>query len=83
MTYAELIAYFGGTQEKAADGIGRDQSTVSDWKTAGRIPAPSQMLIELKTGGALKADPGSFESAIRLKPEQAKKGRITRQTAKA
>jgi hypothetical protein len=72
MTYAELIAYFG-TQEKAAEGIGRDQSTISDWKTADRIPAPSQILVELKTNGSLKADPGSLESAIRFKPRQPKK----------
>lgn len=54
MTYDELIAYYG-TQKKAADALGVEQPSVSDWRSKG-IPLPRQAQYELLTDGVLKAD---------------------------
>lgn len=54
MTYKQLIKHYG-TFTKAQVALGFKQSgRLSNWKTRG-IPKTYQQLIELKTGGALKA----------------------------
>jgi DNA-binding transcriptional regulator YdaS (Cro superfamily) len=54
MTYDQLLAVFK-TQRAAANAIGVSKQAVSQWKRKG-IPRDSQINIEVKTGGKLRAD---------------------------
>ena len=55
MTYAQLIQYFG-TTANAARSLGYEhRQRVNKWKDTG-IPREEQALIELATGGKLRAD---------------------------
>lgn len=53
MTKTEVIKHFG-TQQAVADALGVTIGAVSQWKED--LPANRQALIELITGGELKAD---------------------------
>lgn len=66
MTYDELLAYYGGTQEKVAVGLQCNQSTVSDWSRAGVIPDARQLQIEKLTKKKLRADPGCMDRVLGL-----------------
>lgn len=56
MKIDDVIAHFG-SQVAAADALGVQQPTISNWKTRGRIPHIQQLKIELLTKGKLKAKP--------------------------
>lgn len=56
MKIDQVIAHFG-SQVAAADALGVQQPTISNWKTRGRIPHIQQLKIELLTKGKLKAKP--------------------------
>ena len=56
MKIDDVIAHFG-SQVAAADALGMQQPTISNWKTRGRIPHIQQLKIELLTKGKLKAKP--------------------------
>lgn len=53
MTKSEVVQHFG-TQQAVADAHGVTIGAVSQWKED--LPANRQALIELMTGGKLKAD---------------------------
>jgi DNA-binding transcriptional regulator YdaS (Cro superfamily) len=55
MTYEQLIKHFG-TQQKAANAIGIDQTAISKWHKAAYIPFTRQFQIQIITGGVLQAD---------------------------
>ena len=57
MTPKDVVAFFGGTQVKAARAIGVRQSTVSEWVQIGYVPLGRQYELQVLTGGQLKADP--------------------------
>jgi hypothetical protein len=58
MTPDQLKQHFDAqTQTALAEKLGRPISTVSEWFQKGRLPRAVQLEIELKTGGALKAEP--------------------------
>lgn len=56
MKINDVIAHFG-SQVAAAEALGVQQPTISNWKTRGRIPHIQQLKIELLTKGKLKAKP--------------------------
>lgn len=56
MKIDQVIAHFG-SQVAAADALGVQQPTISNWKTRGSIPHIQQLKIELLTKGKLKAKP--------------------------
>ena len=51
----EIVSYYG-TQVKAAAALGVDQSSISNWCTAGKVPLVRQYQVQLATRGKLKAD---------------------------
>ncbi len=53
MTYDDLIRYYG-TPSKPCKVLGISRPLIHDWKRKG-IPKLRQYEIEVKTGGALKA----------------------------
>jgi DNA-binding transcriptional regulator Cro len=53
MTPQQFIEFYG-SQQKAAEAIGRAQSSVSDWFRAGRIPLAAQIIIERISGRKLR-----------------------------
>ncbi len=53
MTKDQAIKHYG-TQEKLAEALGMDQSTISKWAA---VPALRQLQIEALTRGELRADP--------------------------
>jgi len=54
VTYEQLIAHYG-TQKAAAEALGLQQPSLSEWKDRG-IPTPRQAQYELLTKGKLRAD---------------------------
>lgn len=56
MKIDQVIKHFG-SQVAAADALGVQQPTISNWKTRGRIPHIQQLRIEHLTAGKLKAQP--------------------------
>jgi transcriptional regulator with XRE-family HTH domain len=54
MTYDQLLDLYK-TQRAAAEAVGVSKQAVSQWKRKG-IPRNSQIDIEVKSGGRLKAD---------------------------
>lgn len=56
MKIDQVIKHFG-SQVAAADALGVQQPTISNWKTRGRIPHIQQIRIEHLTSGKLKAQP--------------------------
>lgn len=56
MKIDQVIKHFG-SQVAAADALGVQQPTISNWKTRGRIPHIQQLRIEHVTEGKLKAQP--------------------------
>lgn len=56
MKIDQVIKHFG-SQVAAAEALGVQQPTISNWKTRGRIPHIQQIRIEHLTGGKLKAQP--------------------------
>lgn len=56
MKINDVIAHFG-SQVAAAEALGVQQPTISNWKTRGNIPHIQQLKIELLTKGKLKAKP--------------------------
>lgn len=56
MKIDQVIKHFG-SQVAAADALGVQQPTISNWKTRGRIPHIQQLRIEHLTNGKLKAQP--------------------------
>lgn len=56
MKIDQVIKHFG-SQVAAADALGVQQPTISNWKTRGRIPHIQQLRIEHVTQGKLKAQP--------------------------
>jgi len=57
MKPVDVVQHFGGTQTKAASGLGLCQTTVSSWCRQGHIPLGRQYMIQVLTAGHLKADP--------------------------
>lgn len=45
-----------GKQAKAAERLGRSQSTISDYVRTGKPPADICMKVEMETGGQFKAE---------------------------
>ena len=56
MTYAEVLAYFGGTGYAIAKHCGLSIGAPHQWKMKGYVPIKAQMKIEELTKGELKAD---------------------------
>lgn len=61
MTYDEVLIYCGDefgnvSGYKIAKKLGVSMTTAINWKKWGFVPIKAQMLIEAKTGGALRAD---------------------------
>lgn len=56
MKIDQVIKHFG-SQVAAAEALGVQQPTISNWKTRGRIPHIQQLRIEHLTKGKLKAQP--------------------------
>lgn len=54
MTPSQVVKHFGSVSA-AARGLGLTRTAVQNWKRWGFVPKRSQRLIELETGGALKA----------------------------
>lgn len=54
MTPKQVIDHFKGENE-AAQGLGRTVTCIRTWKRNKKIPVWSQLAIETKTGGKLKA----------------------------
>ena len=54
MKYTDLISHYE-TQEKAAKALGVAQTTISYWRRVG-IPIASQIHIEVKSSGKLRAN---------------------------
>ena len=52
MTHADIIKHFGGVM-RAAEQLG--YSRISIWKWRRGVPLRTQIIIEAKTGGVLKA----------------------------
>ena len=59
MRTSEAIAYYGGNVSALARAAEVDQSTVYSWKEF--PPGGRQLLLEQKTGGALKAEPDCMQ----------------------
>lgn len=55
MTYEEVKKYYGSGYKIARDG-GFSAGAPYNWKRKGFIPIETQMIIEERTGGVLKAD---------------------------
>jgi predicted transcriptional regulator len=55
MKPSHLIKHFG-SEIRAAKGIGVTRQAVNLWMKANRIPKQAQFMIELLTGGRLRAD---------------------------
>ena len=55
MTYIQVVRHFGSLTA-AAQALGLPLSTVSDWRDEG-VPYGRQCEIQLRTDGALKANP--------------------------
>lgn len=65
MTYEDVIAHFGTAAEVARRLGYRHRQRVHKWKTMEAIPLGDQALIELATGGHLKADlPATIREAV-------------------
>lgn len=54
MTFQELLDHFGDRQKDVVEALGVTKGTVSVWASSG-IPYSTQCVIEVETGGALKA----------------------------
>jgi transcriptional regulator with XRE-family HTH domain len=72
MKPSDLLIHYR-TQAEAADELGMSKQTVSHWLKTGSIPLKSQIQIEVKTDGKLKADLSEHERAVignrRRRPE--------------
>lgn len=55
MTYEEVAEYYGSGY-RISDKGGFSRGAPYNWKKQGYIPIETQMLIEQRTGGKLKAD---------------------------
>lgn len=56
MTPKQLLAHYGGNKTEAAARLGYTPQALDKWVKSGSIPARPQRLIELITGGKLKAN---------------------------
>ena len=56
MTPEQVVQHYG-SQTAAAAALGYGQSSVANWIARGKVPALSQLKLEILTGGKLKADP--------------------------
>lgn len=56
MTPLKLMQHFKHNKSLASRVIGCSRATLGNWDKADRIPAQWQALIQIKTGGKLKAD---------------------------
>lgn len=72
MKKSQAIAYYGGNVSELARAAEVDQSTVYSWGEY--PPGGRQLLLELKTGGDLKAEPGCMKDS-RRKPAKKKAGK--------
>jgi hypothetical protein len=71
MQTKQVIEFFGGTQQKAADAIGVGQSDIAKWLKKGVPPYLRQLQIQVITKGKLKAIPEPLTH--RLQPKKAKR----------
>lgn len=63
MTFDDIKRHFGSVAKaQAALGI-KAKQTIYDWKKRGKVPVGWQARIELRTGGALKADESQRQAA--------------------
>ena len=69
MTPREVIEFFGGTQQKAAERLGIRQSSISEWCIRGYVPLGRQYEYQILTGGALRADPDAVAKAKEARRE--------------
>lgn len=56
MTPTQLMQHYKHNKSAASRDLGCSRATLGNWMDAKRIPKPWQALIELKTGGKLKAE---------------------------
>lgn len=61
MTYNQLISHYG-TQADAARALDCGRQRINNWQHTG-IPMGAQAIIQLKTGGKLKADMSKRKAA--------------------
>lgn len=63
MKFEQLIKHFG-SQVQAANALGVQQPTISNWKKRGSIPHLQQLRIEHVSKGKLKASPDILKRKV-------------------